>query len=239
MRTFLFLLFFSNSCISYCQLSSDSLMRICLANYYLEKNDDFTSGHCFNSKLYKRVSFGDYFDCYNVIEIYELTEILTHNLSNPSIIDTSYYVSRECANAIYLVNSEDGQIISPRGYDTFNEIINSCYRKVSNLEKCYLYLLFNQLTDGGFINKRGYSAYNEFGNSLSAISALLFNCSPQSKTIPCWFYEKADNEMKKSDVNCIKLFTCANRSKDYFACGYTFIFDTSNNISEIRTEYFN
>lgn len=222
------------------QICEDSLKKICIERFYKDKKLYFSANSSPNKKLDIQESFDGYFEKFRIFEIYELDSetILTRNGDGSFTESTSYYFNKKSPFFLYIIDSYTGDVHDVKSYQIFNEIINCSSKKLSPLDRSYLYLLLNHIGGAELVGDYWYPAELKLSLPLRKIGTLAFNGSLETKEMSPVLWSKVKKQKSISTKKSIYLFVFMKNDGVHSLCRYNFIFDENANICKISKVFF-
>ncbi len=196
------------NCQVYGQLSEDSLKNICKTNYKLDVTNTgqkYLQTQMERGNLIEKTEeiFKDYFKSIKIF-------IVDYELIKQEFEPHGHFFYPY----IYIVNSFTGEQVSFRSYDLFNDLINSARTKVTNLDRCYLYLLNTYEREG-----LGLTDPNSYKSTINSNS--IFLLAAKSRQIfksnygQAWRAYYGDEKMRQVRANIRELISGSNRDNIY------------------------
>lgn len=218
------------ACLGYCQLPADSLKGICIQRY---KNDILDGGNTYLKREIKngnltgdvKEAFKGYFDSIKVL-------LINHKEVKPQwIIDDDPNVYPR----LYAFNQYTWLQADTKNYAAFNTLTNSAHKKITNLDKCYLYLFLNGAEPYSIIYTDAYrhriSSNSVFlAHMMSLFSSNCGTCQWPEPDIPRTAIE---NDIAQSDIKHIKVYSLQTLDKQRATYRYMFVFDKHDNITNV------
>jgi hypothetical protein len=234
-KTRLFFILLFGSFTSYGQIGYSSLVNICAEQF---NNDKYIYPYreCKGCKVDVRKEIEDTFGRYILLGAYNLDsvdfDIESTGLNSPYVFKfTAEYF-------LYIIDIYSGEIVSVENIDKFNVIMNTAKQKLSNLDKCTLYLLLNKFGVYGFSDlARGYPKSIKQSKKFTNLHFTFWGNRYSKFENPEWLCSKIKFDKDQSNNNNIFIYEFLSDTSEYLACRYQFLFDSTDNISRINKEY--
>ncbi|MDR3679559.1 MAG: hypothetical protein P4L41_06315 [Flavipsychrobacter sp.] len=213
--------------VTYAQLSEDSLKKICVNDYarILDRQ---------HAKSQNEIRFGAHTDTVRELfsGYFKDIRVMLLQCNAKSLIDwkgNEIEVSDVpmSYSKLYFLDARTGQPIDAKRYKSFNEIVNTANKKITNLDKCYLYLFFYNIEP----ERYGLTSLHMYKNGLNDKSIFLaeeefvFNhFSPVGgPTPPTGYYDDEFDAVAESNNNQVYIFV--NKSVGLRDTAYFYQFD--------------